>query len=185
MGDIDYREGWDKLCLKFSDEGREVCRALDFNETAFKSDLNFLLALAEDLFSKRESTLVWKYESRYVTSEGMQVAMDSLKRLPNFQIVRDVIAEMRKLIAKLGIEEVAMENPTEPKIGDRLLIKFNRAERTEDIQDVRDGYIYFSNGKKTRFDNVKFTRNLRTGPAGCLSVGEGWMIIDYSKIEDC
>ena len=173
-----------ELILGFSDGGKEACRALGFNEGAFGSDFDFLRCLSEELYDGNQ--LEWKLEKGHITREGTQVAMDSLRKLPNIPIVLSIIEEMRRLLARLGIDEVSMEKPAEPKMGDRLLVKIARGEMTVDINDVKDGFVHFNltGGKRTRIDNLKFTRNLQIGSGVSFSVGEGWMIMDHGKIED-
>lgn len=176
----------DQLARNFSDEGRDVCLALDFNAGAFGSDFQFLSELGYSLY--HNATLEWKFGQGYITREGMQTAMDSLKRLPEIPYVLDIIGKMRELLAKLEIDEVVTENSTEPKVRDRLVIKYADGEGTVNISEVKNGYIYFFDGakaKRTSIDNIKFTKNLQMGEkTAAFSVGQGWVILDDQKIEN-
>jgi len=179
------RTGIDQISRNFSDEGKEVCNALDYRTEAFNSDLVFLSCLGGDLYNNGEE-LKWKLERGYITKEGMQTAMDSLKKLPEIPYVLLIINKMRELLARLGINEVVIETPTEPKIKDRLVVRFEGGKMTVDISDVKDGYVFFHvmKNKKTSISNIKFTRNLQMGCGTSFSVGPGWMIMDDGKIED-
>lgn len=181
---MDYT-GIEQITENFSDAGREACRALDYNEKAFSSDYAFLSCLAGDLFNDG-GNLRWKYEKGYISQESIQVGTSALNLLPKIPIVEGIIQEIRKFMTSLGINEVCIENPTEPKKGDRMIFDFGGGAETVDVQEVKDGFVYFGTclGKRrTSITNLRFTRNLQMGRDIPISVGEGWEILDKVKIE--